>query len=116
MHTRIYTHNILLLLSSIFPLLLLSCGSNRVNIEFKTPRDLYVNDAKTDPDRLNRELEYDMREAEKKRIQKLRAAAEAEAKAKAEAEQKGKTNQTKEGEITGEETTQSSETEQPAPQ
>ena len=66
---------------TIFPMLLLSCGSDRVNIEFKTPRQIYVDDSKTDPDKLNKELEYDLREAEKKRLQKQREA-EAEQKAK----------------------------------
>ncbi|HLG29348.1 MAG TPA: hypothetical protein VI387_03985, partial [Candidatus Brocadiales bacterium] len=55
---------------TVFPMLLLSCGSDRVNIEFKTPRQIYVDDSKTDPDKLNKELEYDLREAEKKRRQK----------------------------------------------
>ena len=50
---------------TIFPMLLLSCGSDRVSIEFKTPRQIYVDDSKTDPDKLNKELEYDLREAEK---------------------------------------------------
>lgn len=66
---------------TIFPMLLLSCGSDRVSIEFKTPRQIYVDDSKTDPDKLNKELEYDLREAEKKRLQKQREA-EAEQKAK----------------------------------
>ena len=72
---------------TVFPMLLLSCGSDRVNIEFKTPRQIYVDDSKTDPDKLNKELEYDLREAEKKRRQKQREA-EAAAKAKEEAERK----------------------------
>ena len=66
---------------TVFPMLLLSCGSDRVNIEFKTPRQIYVDDSKTDPDKLNKELEYDLREAEKKRRQKQRET-EAEQKAK----------------------------------
>jgi preprotein translocase subunit SecF len=78
-----------LLTGSILSFLLLSCGSDRVNIEFKTPRQIYVDDSKTDPDRLNEELEYDLREIEKKRRQKEREAA----KAKAEAEQKTKAEQ-----------------------
>ncbi len=75
--------------SSTLSFLLLSCGSDRVNIEFKTPRQIYVDDSKTDPDRLNKELEYDLREIEKKRRQKERETAEA----KAEAEQKTKVEQ-----------------------
>lgn len=82
----------LLLLLSCIPLLLFSCGSNRVNIEFKTSRQIYVDDTKTDPDKLNKELEYDIREAEKKRLQKQREA-EAAARAKAEAERKAKSGQ-----------------------
>ncbi|MFO0793474.1 MAG: hypothetical protein U0586_05360 [Candidatus Brocadiaceae bacterium] len=73
---------------SILSCILLGCGSDRVNLEFRTPRDIYVDDTKTDPDRLNRELEYDLREAEKKRRQKERETADA--KAKAEAEKKAK--------------------------
>ena len=71
---------------TIFPMLLLSCGSDRVNVEFKTSRQIYVDDSKTDPDKLNKELEYDLREAEKKRRQKQR---EAETVTKAKSEQKG---------------------------
>src|SRR3990170_5864133 len=88
---------------TIFPILLLSCGSDRVNIEFKTPRQIYVDDSKTDPDKLNKELEYDLRESEKKRRQKEREA-EIAAKAKIKAEQKAgaeqkSSEQTTEGEI-----------------
>jgi sensor histidine kinase YesM len=97
---------------TIFPMLLLSCGSDRVNIEFKTPRQIYVDDSKTDPDKLNKELEYDLREAEKKRRQKQREA-EAAAKAKTEAEQKAKSGQSIPAE---EETAQSEEVEQPTQQ
>lgn len=105
MHIPRYMPEILLLVSSIFPLLLLSCGSDRVHIEFKTSRQIYVDDTKTDPEKLNKELEYDLREAEKKRIQKERAA-EAEAKAKAEAERKGKEVQGEQERVTEEETPQ----------
>src|SRR3990167_1188971 len=99
---------------TIFPILLLSCGSDRVNIEFKTPRQIYVDDSKTDPDKLNKELEYDLREAEKKRLQKQR---EAEAAAKAKSEQKAKTEpEQKVQEQTAEdETEQSQEAEQSTP-
>lgn len=71
--------------------LLIGCGSDRVNIEFKTPPQLYSDDSKTDPDKLNRELEYDLREAEKKRRQKEREAEAA--KAKTDAEQKARGSQ-----------------------
>ena len=94
---------------TIFPMLLLSCGSDRVNIEFKTPRQIYVDDSKTDPDKLNKELEYDLREAEKKRRQKQR---EAETAAKAKTEQKAKEGQQVQEQISEEETTPSEETEQ----
>src|SRR3989339_1759086 len=77
---------------TIFPMFLLSCGSDRVNVEFKTSRQIYVDDSKTDPDKLNKELEYDLREAEKKRRQKQREA-ETAAKAKTEVEQKAKEGQ-----------------------
>lgn len=88
---------------TILPMSLLSCGSDRVNIEFKTPRQIYVDDSRTDPDQLNRELEYDLRETEKKRRQKQREA-ETAAKAKTEAERKAgeeqkPSEQTTEGEI-----------------
>lgn len=76
-----------LLTGSILSFLLLSCGSDRVNIEFKTPRQIYVDDSKTDPDRLNEELEYDLREIEKKRRQKEREAVKAKAEQKIKAEQ-----------------------------
>jgi len=97
---------------TIFPMLLLSCGSDRVNIEFKTPRQIYVDDSKTDPDKLNKELEYDLRAAEKKRRQKQRET-EAAAKARTEVEQKAKSGQSIPAE---EETTQSEEAEQPTQQ
>ena len=108
---RIYGHILQILsITSILPLFLLSCGSDRVNIEFKTSPQIYVDDSKTDPDKLNRELGYDLRQAEKKRLQKQREA-EAAAKAKVEAERKVKEEQT-----TEEEAPQSEEAEQPAPQ
>ena len=99
---------------TIFPMLLLSCGRDRVNIEFKTSRQIYVDDSKTDPDKLNKELEYDLREAEKKRRQKQRET-EAAAKAKTEAEQKAKEGQQVQEQISDEETTPSEETEQQTP-
>ncbi|MDN3512841.1 MAG: hypothetical protein NG747_00390 [Candidatus Brocadia sp.] len=102
-----------ILWSSVFPLILLSCGSDRINIEFKTSKEIYVDDSKTDPDKLNKELEYDIRAAEKKRLQKQR---ETEAAAKAEAERKAKAAQDEQERMTGGETTQLSETEQQAPQ
>ncbi|MBF8278078.1 MAG: hypothetical protein HW390_3151 [Candidatus Brocadiaceae bacterium] len=83
--------------------LLIGCGSDRVNIEFKTPPQLYSDDSKTDPDKLNRELEYDLREAEKKRRQKERDAEAA--KAKAEAEQKARGSQKVEEGASGNKTT-----------
>ena len=58
-------HILKILPISILSLSVLSCGGNRVNIEFKTPREIYVDDSKTDPDKLNKELEYDLRESEK---------------------------------------------------
>ena len=97
---------------TIFPMLLLSCGSDRVNIEFKTPRQIYVDDSKTDPDKLNKELEYDIREAEKKRREKQR---EAEAAAKTKTEQKAKEGQQAQEQTSEEETTPSEEAE-PSPQ
>ncbi|MEP9412654.1 MAG: hypothetical protein HRF42_14925 [Candidatus Brocadia sp.] len=90
-------------------MLLFSCGSDRVNIEFKTSRQIYVDDTKTDPDKLNKELEYDVREAEKKRLQKQREAEAA--RAKAEAEQKARSGQG-EREQPNEEIMQPQETEQ----
>ncbi len=78
---------------------LIGCGSDRVNIEFKTPPQFYSDDSKTDPDKLNRELEYDLREAEKKRRQKEREAEAA--KAKADAEQKARGSQKVEEETSG---------------
>ena len=94
-------------------MLLLSCGSDRVNVEFKTSRQIYVDDSKTDPDKLNKELEYDLREAEKKRRQKQR---EAETAAKAKTEQKAKEGQKVQEQISDEETTPSEETELSTPQ
>ena len=94
---------------TVFPMLLLSCGSDRVNVEFKTSRQIYVDDSKTDPDKLNKELEYDLREAEKKRRQKQR---EAETAAKAKSEHKAKEGQQVQEQISEEETTPSEETEQ----
>lgn len=99
---------------TILPTFLLSCGSDRVNIEFKTSRQIYVDDSKTDPDQLNRELEYDLREAEKKRRLKQREA-EAAAKAKEEAEQKTEPEQKAQEQTTEDETAQSQEAEQSTP-
>ncbi|MCF6154597.1 MAG: hypothetical protein E3K36_04950 [Candidatus Brocadia sp.] len=113
MHTDGYLLYIFILLSSI-PLLLFSCGSERVNIEFRTSRQIYVDDAKTDPDKLNKELEYEIREAEKKRLQKQRAAEEA-AKAKAEAERKARSGQREPEQTNEEETILLQETEQQSP-
>ena len=101
---QVNRHILKILSISILPLSLLSCGSDRVNIEFKTSPKFYVDDAKTDTDKLNKELEYDIREAEKKRRQKQREA-EATVKAKAEAERKAREGQSvqeqaTEGEIT----------------
>ena len=93
-------------------MLLLSCGSDRVNIEFKTPRQIYVDDSKTDPDKLNKELEYDIREAEKKRREKQR---ETEAAVKAKAEQKVKEGQQVQEQPSEEETTPSEEANQQTP-
>lgn len=73
-----------LLTGSALSCVLFSCGGDRVNLEFRTSPEIYVDDSRTDPDKLNRELEYDLREAEKKRRQKEREAAEARAKAEAE--------------------------------
>jgi outer membrane murein-binding lipoprotein Lpp len=90
---QIYGHTVqTLAVAGISSLLLLGCGSDRVNIEFKTSRQFYLDDSQTDPDKLNRELEHDIREVEKKRRQKQRAA-EAAAKAKSEAEKKAKIEQ-----------------------
>ena len=91
---------------TIFPMLLLSCGSDRVSIEFKTPRQIYVDDSKTDPDKLNKELEYDLREAEKKRRQKQR---------ETEAEQKAKEGRRIQEQTAEEETTQPEEANQQTP-
>ncbi len=98
---------------TVFPMLLLSCGSDRVNVEFKTSRQIYVDDSKTDPDKLNKELEYDLRESEKKRRQKQR---EAETATKAKSEQKAKEGQKVQEQTSEEETTPSEETEQSTPQ
>src|SRR3990172_6268679 len=94
---------------TVFPMLFLSCGSDRVNVEFKTSRQIYVDDSKTDPDKLNKELEYDLREAEKKRRQKER---EAETAAKAKTEQKAKESPQVQEQTSEEETTPSEEAEQ----
>ena len=99
---------------TILPMLLLSCGSDRVNIEFKTSRQIYVDDSKTDPDKLNKELEYDLREAEKKRRQKQRES-EAAAKAKEDAEQKTEPEQKVQEQTAEDETEQSQEAEQSTP-
>ncbi|HHT9159354.1 MAG TPA: hypothetical protein ACFYEH_05770 [Candidatus Brocadiaceae bacterium] len=99
---------------TVFPMLFLSCGSDRVNVEFKTSRQIYVDDSKTDPDKLNKELEYDLREAEKKRRQKQREA-EAAAKAKEEAERKTEPEQKGQEQTAEDETAQSQEAEQSTP-
>ncbi|MBE7444182.1 MAG: hypothetical protein HS132_02615 [Planctomycetia bacterium] len=112
---RIRGYMIYPLLSSILLLFLFSCGSDRVNLEFKTSKQIYTDDSKTDTDKLNRELEYDLREAEKQRMQKRRAA-EAAAKSKAEAEQKARMSQGLQERGTEEETIQENKTETPAPQ
>ncbi|MBI2472715.1 MAG: hypothetical protein HYV59_15985 [Planctomycetes bacterium] len=100
---------------TILPVLLLSCGGDRVNIEFKTSRQIYVDDSKTDPDKLNKELEYDIKEAEQKRRQKQREA-DAATKAKTEAEQKAKSGQSIQEQTSEEETAQPEEAEQPTQQ
>ena len=112
---HIHNHIVQILLSSILPLFLISCGSDRVNVEFRTSPQLYVDDSKTDTDKLNKELEHDLRQAEKKRRQKDREA-EAAAKAKAEAERKVKAEQPVPQQTTEEEATQPTETEQSTPQ
>ncbi len=99
------------LTSSLLSSFLLSCGSDRVNIEFRTPRQIYVDDSKTDPDELNKELEYDLREIEKKRRQKEREAEAA--KAKAEAKQKARGGQSMQEPTTNDETVPSEKTEPP---
>src|SRR3989304_7849568 len=99
---------------TILPMSLLSCGSDRVNIEFKTPRQIYVDDSKTDPDRLNKELEYDLREAEKKRRQKQRET-EAAAKAKEDTERKTAPEQKGQEQTAEDETAQSQEAKQSTP-
>ncbi|MBI5308930.1 MAG: hypothetical protein HZB37_11520 [Planctomycetes bacterium] len=102
MRTQSYVPKTLVTMSAL-TWMLIGCGSDRVNIEFKTPPQIYSDDSKTDPDKLNRELEYDLREAEKKRRQKER---EAEAvKAKAEAEQKARGSQKIEEGASGSKTT-----------
>lgn len=100
---RVCKKLVLLTVSSILPLTILSCGGNRVNVEFKTSPQIYVDDSRTDPDQLNRELEYDLRETEKKRRQKQQEA-ETAAKTKTEAERNAgveqkPSEQTTEGEI-----------------
>lgn len=110
---KLKDHIFPILLSGIFPLIFLNCGSDRINIEFKTSKEIYVDDSKTDPDKLNKELEYDIREAEKKRLQKQRAA---EAAAKAETARKTKTIQGEQELTTEEEEMQPQETEQQTPQ
>src|SRR3989304_5717063 len=101
-------HILKILPISILSLSVLSCGGNRVNIEFKTPREIYVDDSKTDPDKLNKELEYDLRESEKRRRQKQREA-EAAAKAKEEAERKTEPEQKGQEQTAEDETAQSQE-------
>ncbi len=109
MHT--HGHLLQILLFSILPLLLLSCGSDRVNIEFKTSPKFYIDDSKTDTDNLNKELEHDIREAEKKRRQKKREA-ETVVKERAEAERKAKEGQNVHEQSAVEETTHPEEAEQ----
>ena len=101
MRTQSYGLKIFVTMSAL-TWLLIGCGSDRVNIEFKTPPQLYSDDSKTDPDKLNRELEYDLREAEKKRRQKERDAEAA--KAEAEAEQKARGSQKIEDGVSGNKT------------
>ncbi|MEK6621865.1 MAG: hypothetical protein AABZ13_05235 [Planctomycetota bacterium] len=101
MRTQSYGLKIFVTMSAL-TWLLIGCGSDRVNIEFKTPPQLYSDDSKTDPDKLNRELEYDLREAEKKRRQKEREAEAA--KAKAEADQKARGGQKMEDGVSGNKT------------
>ena len=110
MHSHWHILQILSIVT-ILPMLLLSCGSDRVNIEFKTSRQIYVDDSKTDPDKLNKELEYDLREAEKKRRQKQREE-EAAAKAKAESERKVKESRQIQKQTSEEEITETEETDQ----
>ena len=110
MHTHGFIPQILFS-GSIISCLLLGCGSDRVNLGFGTPRDIYVDDTKTDPDKLNRQLEYEIRETEKKRRQREREVSEA--KARAEAEKKSRKTQEQ---PTVEEPIPSEETEQPTPQ
>jgi len=54
------------------PIFLFSCGSERVIVEFKTPKKFFIDDSPTDPDELNRELQYDIQQAEKERLNKQR--------------------------------------------
>ncbi len=105
----------ILIVSSVISSSILSCGSDRINIEFKTSREIYIDDSKTDPDKLNKELEYDIREAEKNRRQKEHEA-EAASKAKAETEKKSKSEQKTQEQTAKEETTQSKTSEEPVPQ
>lgn len=102
----------MILSGSVISCLLFGCGSDRVNLEFRTPGDIYVDDAKTDPDKLNRQLEYDLREAEKKRRQKEREAADA--KAKAEAEKKAQEKQNIQEQPTDEDVTETPEETEPS--
>ena len=111
---RIQGYILLILSSSILPLFLISCGSDRVNVEFRTSPQVYVDDSKTDTDKLNKELEYDLRQAEKKRLQKQREAEAA--KAKAEAEQKARGEQEAPQQTVEEEAPQPTKIEQSAPQ
>ena len=53
MRTHSYVPKTLVTMSAL-TWLLIGCGSDRVNIEFKTPQQLYSDDSKTDPDKLNR--------------------------------------------------------------
>lgn len=112
---HIHGRKVRIFLSSILPLFLFGCGTDRVSVEFKTSKQIYVDDSKTDPEELNRELEYDLREAEKKRLRKQREA-EAAAKAKAEEERKTKADQRGQERVTDEEALQLPEAEQPLPQ
>ncbi|MBM4054438.1 MAG: hypothetical protein FJ264_07175 [Planctomycetes bacterium] len=51
-------------------LFLPGCGGDRVNIKFKTSEQFFIDDSQTDTDKLNRELEYDIQQAERKRMEK----------------------------------------------
>ncbi|MDR4507323.1 MAG: hypothetical protein MRJ65_03640 [Candidatus Brocadiaceae bacterium] len=63
-------------LCGVLPLTLIGCGGDRVFWEFKTPKESFINGSVTDPDVLNKELEHDIRQAEKKMLQKQQAAEE----------------------------------------